>query len=58
MEHELKCWTEPFAATPDGSKPFEIRKYDRPYRVGDVLRLREWSPRTASLCIVEIGGGS
>lgn len=42
--HELKTWPEPFAAVKSGAKPFEYRKNDRNYRVGDILWLREWSP--------------
>lgn len=41
---DLKTWPEPFAAIRAGLKPWELRKNDRDYQVGDVLRLREWLP--------------
>lgn len=46
--HELKCWPGPdlFQAVASGRKPFEVRKDDRDYRVGDWLWLREWNPVT------------
>lgn len=46
MEHELKCWPEFFAPVNDGRKPFELRKDDRPYHVGDFLKLKEFDPKT------------
>lgn len=42
MTHDLKCWPEPFEAIRSGRKTHEIRVADRPFAVGDVLRLREW----------------
>lgn len=42
--HWLKCWPQPFQAVRDGRKPFEFRKDDRGYEVGDTLRLQEWDP--------------
>ena len=40
--HTLKCWPEFFESIVIGVKRFEIRKADRPYRVGDILALQEW----------------
>ena len=42
--HEVKTMPEYFQAGADGRKPFEVRYNDRGYKVGDVLRQREWSP--------------
>ena len=44
MIHNLKTWPAMFSAVLSGSKTHEIRKADRDYNVGDVLRLREWDP--------------
>lgn len=44
--HDLKTWPMYFQAVWDHRKPFEVRKDDRGFREGDVLRLREWNPET------------
>jgi len=38
--HELKLWTVFFEDT--YRKPFELRRNDRGFKVGDRLHLREW----------------
>ncbi len=40
--HELKILPEYFAAIVSGEKRFEIRKNDRNYKVGDILRLMKY----------------
>lgn len=46
MHHVLKTWPEYFNAIGDGRKPFEARKNDRGFQVGDTLELREVDPET------------
>ena len=43
-EHELKTWPGPFAEIRRGTKTHEVRKFDRPFAMGDTLRLREYAP--------------
>lgn len=45
-EHDLKTHPKPFQALWDGFKWAEYRKNDRDFKEGDILHLREWSPRT------------
>jgi hypothetical protein len=45
--HTLKTWPDQFTAVADGSKTFEIRRDDRGFAVGDLLRLAEWDPDTS-----------
>lgn len=40
--HTLKIAAKYLDAIGDGMKPFEVRKFDRDFRVGDILHLREW----------------
>lgn len=47
MEHELKTWPEFFKHIWSGEKTFELRKDDRGFRAGDILRLREWTKKNA-----------
>lgn len=43
--HYLKCWPEYFKLVKSNLKPFEIRKNDRDFAIGDVLVLMEWLPK-------------
>lgn len=42
-QHSLKTFPEYFNAVENGTKPFEVRKNDRNYQVGDTLHLQEYS---------------
>jgi len=44
MQHELKTWPEYFNEVILNRKPFEVRKHDRNFSVGDWLYLREYDP--------------
>jgi hypothetical protein len=44
MRHWLKTWPEYFEAVFNGSKPFEVRRDDRGFAVGDTLVLQEYHP--------------
>ena len=40
--HKLKLNAAYYDDSASGIKPFEIRKNDRDYKVGDILELRDW----------------
>ena len=42
--HELPLWPDCFAAVRAGTKPFDVRRNDENFRVGDILLLREFDP--------------
>jgi hypothetical protein len=44
--HDLKTWPIYFEMMQKNLKNFEIRKNDRNFKVGDILRLKEWNPET------------
>ena len=43
-KHELKVYPRFWQALSTGIKPFEVRRDDRNYRVGDTCELREYDP--------------
>lgn len=43
-EHDLKTWPAYFEAIWKGEKSFELRRFDRDYKVGDKLYLWEFDP--------------
>ena len=42
MTHALKTWPEYFQAVAERGKSFEVRKADRPFKVGESLLLQVW----------------
>lgn len=43
MTHALKTWPTYFNEVMNGFKPFELRKYDRPFELGDTVLLQEYT---------------
>ena len=46
MIHKLKTWSKYYKEVENGNKTFEVRKFDRPFKVGDTLLLQEWDNET------------
>lgn len=55
--HELKTHPRPYAEIVSGIKTYEIRRFDRDYKLDDILRLREWIPHelTCAPCMASAG---
>ena len=60
-EHHLKSWTEFFGPILKGERVHELRRNDRNFQVGDILKLHEWDAahgvptgRTASAQVTSI----
>lgn len=45
--HRLKTWPTYFQAVLEGRKKFEVRKFDRDFKEGDILELMEYDPNTS-----------
>lgn len=56
ITHELKCWPVYWDATRRGDKPFDVRKNDRGFQTGDIVRLHRYDPSTG--CYVAPDGSS
>jgi hypothetical protein len=56
IAHELKIWPMWYREVVDGQKRFEIRRADRDFQAGQVVRLREYIPETAEGCGGYTGG--
>jgi len=52
--HELKTWPVPFRDVLYEAKTFDVRRNDRDFQVGDLLRLREYDPDTGTYSGEEI----
>ncbi len=44
--HYLKTWPNPFQATHDGVKAYEIREFDRDFKVRDLVVLDEFDTKS------------
>ena len=40
--HQVKSWSHLYDAIVSGVKPYDLRKNDRDYRIGDTLRLSRY----------------
>jgi Domain of unknown function (DUF3850) len=45
LEHKVKSWPQFFEQILSGEKAHELRRNDRNFRVGDLLRLQEYDPK-------------
>ena len=43
--HKVKCWTSYFEAIVAGEKNFDVRRDDRGYQKGDLIKLEQYDPK-------------
>jgi hypothetical protein len=48
--HKLKCWTPYYQAALAGDKKFEVRRDDRGFQKGDVVKLEQYEPGVGYVC--------
>lgn len=46
VEHTVKCWPQYYDAIEAGEKPFDVRRDDRGYQRGDILRSQRTRPES------------
>ena len=44
MMHRLKSWPEFFQPIATGERKFDLRRFDRSFKVGDSIEFLEWQP--------------
>lgn len=42
--HTLKCWPNYFDAIDERKKNFDVRRDDRGFQKGDIVKLQKWDP--------------
>jgi hypothetical protein len=57
-EHVLKTWPTYFYAIANGSKNFEVRRDDRGFQKGDILRLQCFDPKSGLWVLDGCSNGS
>lgn len=50
MVHHIKCWPQFYELIKSGLKPWELRRNDRNYQVGDWVVIHEYDPITYQFC--------
>lgn len=48
--HKLKCWTPYYQATLAGDKKFDVRRDDRGFQKGDIVKLEQYEPEQGYIC--------
>lgn len=52
--HEVRSWTDFFSSLASGDRQFDLRKNDRDYKVGDIIKFREYDDRAGKFTGAEL----